>query len=287
MLVLSTGADSLDHRVWAAEIAVSCFRLRIGLRLSSADALDEAVACLPVCWHPLDAPEVDCVFSLVVPDARARLGAQQDYQLFLGASCLLRTPDRAAAFAALAHWIQMAVAEFTPDFLFVHAGVVGWQGQVILAPGYSFSGKSTLVAALLQAGASYYSDEFAVLDEQGLVHPFPRRLQLRGAPGMPRTFHDSAAFGAVSGIQPLPVGLVLCTRYAAGARFRPRPVAPGRAVLELLAHTVAARRCPERAFRILQRVASSAQVIKGARGEASETARGALRSLSRLASAGA
>jgi hypothetical protein len=30
------------------------------------------------------------------------------------------------------------------------------------------------VAELVRAGATYYSDEFAVLDSRGRVHPFPR-----------------------------------------------------------------------------------------------------------------
>jgi hypothetical protein len=51
-------------------------------------------------------------------------------------------------------------------------------------------------------------------------------------------------------------------------------------VLELLAHTVAARRSPERAFRILQRVAASAQVVKGPRDEAADAAQRLLGELS-------
>jgi hypothetical protein len=32
-------------------------------------------------------------------------------------------------------------------------------------------GKTTLVVALLRAGAHYYTDDFALLDGDGLVHP--------------------------------------------------------------------------------------------------------------------
>ena len=69
----------------------------------------------------------------------------------------------------------MHLAERARNRIFIHAGVVGWQGRAIVIPGRSFSGKSTLVAALLQAGATYYSDEFAVLDGRGYVHPFLAR----------------------------------------------------------------------------------------------------------------
>ena len=65
------------------------------------------------------------------------------------------------------------MAAETRERVFVHAGVVGWKGHAIVIPGRSRSGKTTLVAELVKAGAEYYSDEFAVLDAEGRVHPFP------------------------------------------------------------------------------------------------------------------
>ena len=79
--------------------------------------------------------------------------------------------------------------------------------------------------------------------------------------------------GGVAGVCPLPVGLVLITHYVSGTRFRPRPLSAGRAVLELLAHTLPARRRPERILDVLSRAVSQASVLRGARGEAEETAR--------------
>jgi hypothetical protein len=79
--------------------------------------------------------------------------------------------------------------------------------------------------------------------------------------------------GGVAGVRPLPVGLVLITRYVSGTRLRPRPLSAGRAVLELLAHTLPARRRPERVLDVLGRVVSQALVLRGPRGEADEMAR--------------
>ena len=79
--------------------------------------------------------------------------------------------------------------------------------------------------------------------------------------------------GGVAGVCPLPVGLVLITRYVGGTRFRPRPLSAGRGVLELLAHTLPARRRPGRVLDALSRVVSQALVLRGTRGEAEETAR--------------
>src|SRR4051794_20574153 len=50
-------------------------------------------------------------------------------------------------------------------------------------PRVSHSGKTTLVAALVRAGATYYSDEYAVFDAQGSVHPYARPLGIRDGNG--------------------------------------------------------------------------------------------------------
>jgi len=60
-------------------------------------------------------------------------------------------------------------------FLGIHAGVVGGQTGAMLLPGNPGSGKSSLTAALVQAGFQYYSDEMALLrdgDFQVLPVPF-------------------------------------------------------------------------------------------------------------------
>lgn len=76
--------------------------------------------------------------------------------------------------------IRLIVAEFAVGRVFLHAGVVGWNGRAVIVPASSFSGKTTLVAELIKKGALYYSDEYAVLDENGLVYPFPKKLSVRG-----------------------------------------------------------------------------------------------------------
>jgi hypothetical protein len=144
--------------------------------------------------------------------------------------------------------------------------VVAWRGRAILILGSSHSGKSWLVRALVEAGAEYYSDEFAVLDSRGRVHPFPPPLEALG-PGS----EGAPAVGDLGGRtrrRPLPVALVVVTRYGAGGRFEPRVLGRGRAVLELLSHTVPARRSPDRALEALSRVVAEAPVVKGPRGEA-------------------
>jgi hypothetical protein len=57
--------------------------------------------------------------------------------------------------------------------LFVHAGVVAFDGRGMILVGESGVGKTSTVAALVRRGATYLSDEVALLDpEAGVVIPF-------------------------------------------------------------------------------------------------------------------
>src|SRR5262249_10469765 len=134
--------------------------------------------------------------------------------------------------------------------------------RALLICGPPSSGQSTLVEALLRAGASYYSDQYAVLDARGRVHAYPN----------PLTGKPQEAFCGQAGTKPLPVGMVLVTQYRAKTRLRPRLLSPGQAVLALLAYTVPARLRPKVALATLRRVAASATAFRGKRGEAEETA---------------
>src|SRR6185312_3555780 len=124
----------------------------------------------------------------------------------------VRAPADAAALQAFESKLALHVAAESRTFLFVHAGVVGWRGRAIVLPGRTHAGKSTLVAALVRAGATYYSDEYALVDGDGRVWPYPRPLSLRRARGPVRVRPER--LGRV-GRGPLPVGLVVLCRFAA------------------------------------------------------------------------
>jgi hypothetical protein len=244
--------------------------------VSHPDALQGVLDVLPPGWKPATTPVVDRLYSLVAGDAAPRGQTRRYTLLYEGAVRLARTMDGDAVVEALERDLSLYVAEHARGLLFVHAGVVGWQGLAIVLPGPSYTGKSTLVAALLRAGATYYSDEFAVFDRCGHVHPFPRPLSLREQPGGRQKRYAIDIKGG-AGTKPLPVGLIAMARYRDGARWRPRPLSSGEAVLALLANTVSARRQPDVAFCTLQQVVARAQAVKGSRGEADDTVEALLR----------
>ncbi len=197
------------------------------------------------------------------PGARAAAPSQDRVKRFR-----VRAPVDGAALQAFESKLALHVAAEARALLFVHAGVVGWRGRAIVLPGRTHAGKSTLVAALVRAGATYYSDEYALVDEDGRVWPYPRALSLRRARGAVRV--PPARLGRV-GRAPLPVGLVVLCRFA--ARTKLAALSPGRALLALLKQTVAARAQATTAMERLSRIVTTAPVVAGTRGEARDFAR--------------
>jgi hypothetical protein len=265
--------EKLDRLGWAAGVVFEVQGLRVGIRATAPEVLEHILGLLPPGWRAVRGLAVEQLFSLVVGGPGARPGTRRMNLVYQEATLLVRTPALDEALRLLEVFLHLYVAERARKRVFVHAGVVGWHGRAILVPGRSLSGKSTLVAALVQAGAAYYSDEFALLDRRGRVHPYPIPLALRvdGAdrPPVKRTVE---MLSGTAGVRPLPVGLVVLTRYEAGARWRPRPLSPGRALLELLDHALAARYAPERVMEALAPVVTGATILKGRRGEASTVA---------------
>lgn len=138
-----------------------------------------------------------------------------------------------------------------------------------MIPGKSFSGKSTLTSALVRAGATYYSDEYAVLDARGRVHHYARPLAIRENGDLQKQRkYTIESLGGRAGSKPLPIGLVVVSKYKPGARWRPRQLSAGEGALELIANTVSARRKPEKVLSTLNLVVAGAPVLKGFRGDA-------------------
>ena len=166
--------------------------------------------------------------------------------------------------------IRVSIGESAPDLVFLHAGVVAWKGKAIVMPADSFQGKTTLVAELVRRGAEYYSDEFALIDEDALVHPFARDLSMRSTVNGavredPIKVED---LGGKAGTVALPVSLVLLTSYVQGARWRPQVLSPGSGVLSMIPFTLSMPIRPETSMRVLNNVAQNAIIISSRRSSA-------------------
>jgi len=175
------------------------------------------------------------------------------------------------ALGALDAAVRNVVGTLAPDRIFVHAGVVVHEDRAIVVPGRSHSGKTTLVSALVTEGAQYCSDEYAVLDAEGLVHPYPRPLSVRGGGGQKDV--PVEAFGGVAVTAAFPVGLIVRTQYARGAGWEPLRQSPAQGAMALFANALPARTRPAETLAAIRRAAADATVLAGMRGEAEPTAR--------------
>src|SRR6185503_1990832 len=228
----------LDRLVWADGMSFTAYGVRVGVRVNNKALLKELVARFPPGAKPSNARTTNHLYSMT----GFRNGSGGRLTRFnLGYWNLMRFA-RTRSFDDLLEQfeshLQLTVAEYAPRRVFVHAGVVAWNGKAILIPGSSFSGKSTLVAELLRAGATYYSDEYAVIDANGRVHPYARDLRMRSSNAVRMKRMRAKEFGAGTGSKPLPIALVISTTFKESARGRPRELTRGKAVLELLANTV-------------------------------------------------
>lgn len=222
---------------------------------------------LPPLWREGERDRISARFALT-PDGEVSVDDR-----------VVTPPANGRGLLRLESMVRAHVALNAPDHVFVHAGTVVHGGRAILLPGRSHSGKTTLVAALLRAGAAYGSDEFAAIDRDGLVHPYPKPLSLREPGEYEQTDVTAAELGADQAREPAPAALIAVATYAAGARWKPAERDAARGALALFENAVAAKRRPGQVLSAVRHAAAGATVLEGLRGEADATAQALLEAL--------
>ena len=251
------------------KVVIESFGARILLESDSRDSLEMALGrarkALLGRIKILDSSEeanVNHRFGLVrdedgvwclIENGRRRNGGGSEFVLFKYFDAILR----------------LRVAENATDWVFIHAGVIAWNGRAVIVPAGSYKGKTTLVAELLRYGAVYYSDEYAVLDRSGLVHPFPRDLTIRGIGNPARQSSIPAGdFGGQVGRRPIPIGVVLLTEYREGAKWDPTELTVGQGIMETIPHTIPLHISTEFSLEVLNKACKGAIIAKSFRGDA-------------------
>ena len=179
--------------------------------------------------------------------------------------------------------IELWAADRSTEHVAVHAAVLAHDDRVIVLPGRSGIGKSTLALALIRAGAIYYSDEFAVFNQRGEVLPYPRPLALKQNRGgnHVRVLHvQPCRLGAVVGRRPLSVKVIANLPFDPGLEaVDAQPQSPALGALHLIENSVAARSQPRAVLDVAARVASESETLVGKRGPSEEAAEFLLRYL--------
>lgn len=259
------GSDSA-----ASTAVVEAYGARLAVTAPDVATLEAILGGLPTGWSVV----ADEAGSDRVSWRFAVLNDAHGYRVIQGDGYEQVCGDLDLAVWLLRTQMRRYVGHHSESLVFVHAGVVAYNGRAILLPGRSFAGKSTLVVALVRAGADYYSDEFAMIDEAGLVAKYLEPIQLRGPEGP-----EVLALDPDTPQDPVPVGLVAVTAYTHGAKWSPQRLSTGQGVLAMMEHAALARDKPAKTLSTLRLALANAEILQGERGEAEETARALLEAL--------
>jgi hypothetical protein len=250
-----------------SSIAGEIFGVGVTLTASDPEILGLMADWLPPAWIPSGVGVEPISFEIVS-------NRDDPYELFRDGN-LYETGSLETVIGSFELQLRNYVAQMAPDHVFIHAGTAAFDGRAIAVPGESFSGKTMMIQALVRAGATYFSDEYTVLDREGFVHPYPKPLAVRdGGDGYRgKSYHQPGDLGEVTDGSKVRLGMVLCFEYRPDAVWDPQELTPADALVALIPHTFPS---PDRAADTMATLAAaldgSVIALKGHRGEADETA---------------
>ena len=272
----SASLQPSSHRSSGSEPAVltlSIFGVRVNIRVDDPSHVDRIRQCLPAGSAGGAFDRVDRTYEFLrnAPGWSGRRTAGSDagnWHLLADRTLVGQAGDLLDLCERFKADLELFLAVRARTHVIVRAGVVAWQGRAIVVLGRAVSERTTLVAALIGLGAEYDSDEYAVLDSNGLISPFPRQQPI-GQSTEVRGAHERREPGEAA---PLPIGCIVVTEYQPGTVWHPRHLSPGEGVLALLSHSVAARHQPGFLLRTFRAAVRGAVTLAGPRGDATELA---------------
>lgn len=157
------------------------------------------------------------------------------------------------------------VSEKLPGFVAVHAALLHVDDAVVIVPGKSGVGKSSLCVAAMDAGWEVWSDEYCLINTTtGEVSGWPRPVRQRLPGGGVRRIDHQGPVG------PGIATHVLAMTYSSEVSgLHLEPESPGQVAMDLMANTVCARSRPEETFRATTALAKAVRGLSGQRGDVS------------------
>lgn len=253
----------IKDRPAEGKIAFTSFGCAIGVEANDPMVFDRLPDYLPYGWRAVPHSDLDRTYAVTCEQED---GMTREYAVHCGEENVF-SGGIEETLDALERDIRLFLVDHARDWVFVHAGVVGWHGRAIVIPARSGAGKSSLTVELVQAGARYYSDEFAVLDASGRIHPFATPIQVRARPGMRQHRRALSEVGGVAGTEPIPIGIVAAVVFRPNSVERLEDLTPGRGILALLEHVPLGPQ-PDRTLAVLEHAVVGARIVTGERGEA-------------------
>jgi hypothetical protein len=257
---------------WQEEISFTSFGVKINVRFNKKNCVGQIQSSLPPFAEVTGKHEkIDFQYSVVVAES------DRHYTfIYRNGEQINKQRGTVNLFSALNVFFATATANFAVDYgVFIHAGAVAWKGKGIIIPADSYQGKTTLTAEFAKLGATYFSDEYAIINSRGELVPYPKTLSVRKPGEYIQTEKSIEEIGGKSaGLDhTAEVKLILFVTYnKKKKKWQPQELSPANAVLELLKHTFPVRTFPEIVIKNLHNLTKNAIVLKGNRGEAKEFA---------------
>ena len=171
----------------------------------------------------------------------------------------------ATSLAQMESALGLFAAELLNDVVAVHAAVVRTDAAVLVFPGPSLSGKTSLCVAAIELGHAVLTDEYALVDpNSGLVRGWARPIRIRTSGGWQR-------FAVVQPHSPCTATLIATLTYSAELGQQPLALTACESsdvVLDLMANTVCARTRADHSLSAAIALARSTPGVRGIRGEA-------------------
>lgn len=203
-----------------------------------------------------------------------------------GVSKQITYSDQGACALRLWSDFQFEVCNFCESSLLLHAAAVIIEDQLVIFPGVSGTGKTTLTSSLLKSGASYLTDELVAIDlESNLASGLSRPLNVKHSgkkifselipsahaqdnflPNPVGNFVPHRLLNAsclTYPIKAMPPTAIFFPQFGAKNKFSIESLSPGRACLLLLECLVNARNLPNRGIpgsRILTELAPTYKI---------------------------
>jgi hypothetical protein len=257
---------------WKEHISFTSFGVNITVRFDSVGYIEQIVPFLPPFAEIVANKTVDFIYSVV----NAKTDKSYCY-IYRNGEQINKQRGNGNTLSSLNVFFSTATANFAVNHgVFIHAGAVAWKGKGIIIPANSYNGKTTLTAELTKLGATYFSDEYAIINKNGELLPYPKTLSIRKPHEYEQRETSAQEIGGISAELGtcVPVKLVLLAKFSKSVKnWKPKQLTQAAAVLELMKHTFPVRTFPEIVIKNLHNLTKDAIVLKGNRGEAKDFAK--------------
>lgn len=257
---------------WKYVLGIECLGVKIGIRSNNFSLFNKIKnnlsEILPIFYQESTESEVEHWISIIKGEDKPN-----EFTVYKDEEFAARNSSVEIIYDLIVSKIRATVAEFSSEYVFLHAGVVSWKGKAIIIPGKSRAGKTTLVSELIKRNCDYLSDEFAVIDKNGFVYPFPKKLSVRGIIDEHRQLDiNIEEYGGIASEKPVPAGFILVTEYLNQKKRKPKIKinSSGEGVMSAVSNSISVRQNPKFVLEVLSKVANQAVVLETKRGEAAE-----------------